>query len=1247
METDPSFIDELETIITGTAGAREILCELSDPSVVLKGDANDLDYVDTDDLLVMQAALLSCTNRQDDVSLTKENFSDLGYAQIAIHCAESEDESSGQSCLLSDQGRKTALTLIAHINADYTSKGIPINFAKILASCTVCPLELLCRLHSGSVMCIEDYIALNVQKPQVIADLSRSLFTCCQHCEQNEPFAFTFSVFMCSLVSSAYSTSDHSTASPSIRKVCRTVLETVLQRLLKANEEGQAVTCGDLLGPLLKRPLVQHSAIRCYAQELLSCILAYNPVYKVAQAMSNHHKWTYKKCSPWLFGMFQKAMQVLTVADVTSQLCKTLNSKEVNWYMLLTALSVYVTTYHDCKLLIGLIETLLKTAFKCLDMEYLVSAILLARHAAQEAPQIFPPYSSWFEKYFGFSDTTCANSSRTFAFLVKFLSDMVPFEQAKYLKAHLQKPAYASPECRVLYHDYVALAKTRLQDLETADERNTLCEDQEQLAQVHGSVQKAIEDFAVKGKLSRSVIEASIFKKPYFTGQFLPVLLNAKNFSDERDVVRNMAQKLLQHGKISRERYDKFIDECEEQDGDGDVEMESPGFVPEHLLAQLRSKSLLSKDCETVILRFIEEVKKNEKEYPEMTLELGQEIPYSKEIFEVLQFASEAYYHRPPQAWIKFVLLTMGSSLSTVHLLAAFLWNQLTTQMDKLAAEVFSHFLLYVPFMWEDQLLKVSVHGTTYTSMHEAVFSWLSLSTSQRRTQFLQLSVTYLTEAAKRVPNTSLPPCVPKVLLKKLQFVMQRSRSELDEIDSEAKKKCSESPIEDWIRSGKLSVSEWVDFESQISDGISSTSAVLRQDYLQFLADADSARCLCLTLLRVLVSSGPRVPNYSQLQILLQSLLLNPPSGSLDKPVPFATEAVTQMEAEIASTSVDQAEVAVNFFRMYCHLPAYCLLVNRRDDCPTSESVKLFIKVVNKYLVLCSQEETPGLALHLFKGLFQSNLSKSHASSVLEQCPILVLYLIHHWKIISPVLVLEHIKCEELDSLLTGVKKLFTLAEEFIAGSEESGKRLSKITQTWLPAFVLACSLSAHQVVPPHYKTLKPAVQTMTIQFLLLLCQRDHNKPNDGLKACVSSFLQENPSLCSSLEPANFNAALMQNLMSALDFFLLLVFCFSLVVENVEQQEPKRSCCMNTALLLMTHIDTIDEDILNVGMCSAHLQAEVVCMPISTSARLYSLITTAPPKVLKSLPKTTLAKCPLVFRQRIDKLLQPGRNAHP
>ncbi|XP_054917802.1 uncharacterized protein [Dermacentor andersoni] len=1205
METHPDFVDELEALISSTGGFRDIVRELDDTSVILKSDAKELDYVHANDLLVMQAALLSCTNRHDDVSLIEDSFSNLGYAQIVIHCAESVDEESGQNCLLSSQGRKAALTLVAHIRAAYASKGIPINFAKVLASCTATPLELLCRLHAGGVMCIKDYISLNVQNPQVIADLSRSLFALCQLLDQSEPSAFTFSVFMCELVSSAYSASDHNDASASVRKVCQTILETLLQRLLKANEEGQPITCGDLLGPLLQSPLVQQTAVLSYAQELLSCILAYNPVYKVTQAMSSHHNWTYKKCSVWLLGIFQKSMQVLNVEQVTTQLCKALNSKEVNWYMLLTALSVYVTTYEDCKLLIGLIETLLKGAFECLDTENLVSAFLLARHASQEAPQIFPPYSSWFEKYFGFSDTTYASSSRTFAFLVKFLSEMVPFEQPKYLKAHLQKPAHASPKCRVIYHDYVALAKTRLQDFEIADERNAFSEDAEQLAQAHGFVQKSIEDFAAKGKIPRAVIEASIFKKPYFTGQFLPVLLNPKNFPEHRGVVCSMVQGLLQHGKISQERYDRFVDDCNRKETDTcDVEMNKPVPLPKHLLAQLRSGSLPNKDCEVVVLRIIEEVKKNELEVLENALNLEQELPYSKEMFELLHFAGEACCHQPPQPWIKCLLLALGSSLTTVHLLAAFLWRQVTT-------------------------------------IQEAVFLWLPLSTLQERRQFLQLSAVYLIAAAKQAPCTTVPPYVPEVLLKKFEFVIQRNECTLGEIDSDAWKQCSESPVKDWLQPGKLSLQEWVNYESEISDGVNATiTPVMRQDLLRFLADVDSVRCLCATLLRVLVCRGPRLPNHAQLHILLQSLLLNSSSSFSSKAVPFATEALIQIETEVAGCPLDVVEKAINFFRIYCHLPPYCLLVNRTDDCPTSESVKLFITVINNNLlhILCSQQDMPMLTLHLFKGLFQSNLSRADASTILEQCPVLVLCLIRHWTTICPVLALEPVKCEELGNLLTTVEKLFSMVAEFLAGSEEPGKKLSKISKTWLPAFVLACSISSDQVMPLHYKSLKPMVQTMVLQFLLLFCQKNDSKPKGGLKILLSRFLQENPSLCTSLEPASFDSALMNTLMSALDFFMLLVYCFNFIVNCVEQQEVKKNCCINTAILLMVHIDTIDGDILSDDRAPAELQAEGVCTPISTSAKLYSLIRNAPPALLKSLPKTTLAMCPTVFRQCIEHL---------
>ncbi|KAH9365581.1 hypothetical protein HPB48_019622 [Haemaphysalis longicornis] len=1101
-----------------------------------------------------------------------------------------------------------------------------VDFAKVLTSCAVCPLELLSRLHAGNVMRIEDYIALNVQNPRVIADLSRSLLTSCQLAVRSEPAALTFSVSACAVVNCAYSGSDLNDGGPSVRKVCRTVLETLLLRLLKACEEGQA--CGDLLGPLLKSPFARKSAIRSCAGDALACILAYNPVYKVTQAISSHHKWTSKNCSPWLLGTFQKVMQVLTVAEVTGQLQKTLNSKEVNWYMLLTALSVYVATYQDCTLLTGLIESLLKTAFECLGMEHLVSAFLLARQAAQEAPLTFPPYSSWFEKYFGFSDTTYANSSNTFAFLVKVLSDMVPFERSRYLRAHIQKPAHAPPKCRPLYHDYVILAKTRLQDLEEADDKPA-SEDQEQFAQAYGFVRECLEDFAAKGKIPRSVIEASIFKKPYFSGQFLPVLLNRSNFPEQQDVVCSLVQGLFQHGKISKERYEKFLSDGEKRQregGDQDVEMSSAPSLLEHLIAHMRCEPLTEEDCAAVVTDLSQEIQKRETEELQRTLELGVESADCKDVFELLYFVGKACCQQPQKPWVTTFQLSMTRSLCTVRVLGKFLWELLTgKQMDKEEAEVFSRFLLCMPVMWEDRPVQVSFQGTTYSSVHEAMFSSFPLATHQDRRRFLQLSATYLTLAAQQTKATALlPSCVPEVLIKKFKFVAHRAGHLRKELDPVTWTRFKESPAKQWLESHDLSVQEWVDLESRICDD--TASAILRQDLLSFISSGRSARHLCAALLQALVSGGPRTPNYSQLQILLQSLLLNPARDESGESVPFATQALVQMEDHVPYCGLNGEEKAARFFRLYVHLPPYCLLVNRPEDCPTSESVQLFITVVNKHLLQCSPEATPSVTLHLFRGLLQSNLSRAHASSILEQCPVLAYRLALHWKTIAPILDQETVKCDELGNLMAGVRKLYALAEEFVAGSVDSGRKLSKISKTWLPALVLACSISADGRMPSHYDALTASVQQKTLQFLTVLCQR--KAWGSDLKACISKFILDNPSLCSAL--ALFDAALMNTLMPALDFFELLVSSFNLIVDVVCRQDSKCGCCLSTAISLMARLETIDGDFQS-------WDAAAEGAPSSASARLYALVRKAPAAVLRSLPETTVANCPEGLRQCIEQ----------
>ena len=56
-------------------------------------------------------------------------------------------------------------------------------------------------------------------------------------------------------------------------------------------------------------------------------------------------------------------------------------------------------------------------------------------------------------------------SKKTFATLIKVLTDLVPFESPSCLKVHILRPPFVPPKCKELLADYVILAKTRLADL--------------------------------------------------------------------------------------------------------------------------------------------------------------------------------------------------------------------------------------------------------------------------------------------------------------------------------------------------------------------------------------------------------------------------------------------------------------------------------------------------------------------------------------------------------------------------------------------------------------------------------------------------------------------------------------------------------------------------------------------------------------------------------------------------------------
>ncbi|KAG2470297.1 FANCA protein, partial [Polypterus senegalus] len=143
-----------------------------------------------------------------------------------------------------------------------------------------------------------------------------------------------------------------------------------------------------------------------------------------------------------------------------------------------------------------LLSRLLKNAFENYDTESLITAFLLVRQASLEGPAVFNSYSDWFKNSFGNASSYHGNCKKSLVFLLKFLSDLVPFEPPQYLKVHVFYPPYVPAKYRSSLLEYITVAKTRLSDLKVQ-------------CQAEKDVEKAIALFENSGRIPASVMEAS------------------------------------------------------------------------------------------------------------------------------------------------------------------------------------------------------------------------------------------------------------------------------------------------------------------------------------------------------------------------------------------------------------------------------------------------------------------------------------------------------------------------------------------------------------------------------------------------------------------------------------------------------------------------------------------------------------------------------------------------------------------
>ncbi|CAN8187158.1 unnamed protein product [Coccothraustes coccothraustes] len=448
-------------------------------------------------------------------------------------------------------------------------------------------LEAVWHLHSGDIVGLAELLDRSPAGPAAVEWLCSSLCGLCQQagdisCGDTELAQGILSDFAIVFLQHGFEQTVELGRKVEFQKVayiCRAVLQRMLAWVLDAvgkekQEDVSMVQAArfwlNVFNVSLYGSVAPPDSLRQFFRHTLTEVLTYNPVLKVSDAIQMQKEWSFTRTSPLLTALYRKLLVAFSVKESICQLQQVLESHEVNWQHVLSCVSTLVVCQAEAEQLFkDLLSHLLLKAFGNYDMENMITAFLIARQAALEGPAVFMPYSEWFKASFGNAGGHHGSSKKSLVFLLEFLSELVPFEAAPYLKVHIMFPPFVPSKHRSLLLEYITLAKTRLADLKVAIEDMGLYEDlsapQEAVqpqAQALRDVEKALQIFESTRKIPTSVIEASIFRRPYYTSWFLPALLRPRVLPKTPDGLMAFIDSLKRADKIPSNLYSTYLQAC-------------------------------------------------------------------------------------------------------------------------------------------------------------------------------------------------------------------------------------------------------------------------------------------------------------------------------------------------------------------------------------------------------------------------------------------------------------------------------------------------------------------------------------------------------------------------------------------------------------------------------------------------------------------------------------------------------------
>ncbi|XP_058296305.1 Fanconi anemia group A protein isoform X3 [Hylobates moloch] len=344
--------------------------------------------------------------------------------------------------------------------------------------------------------------------------------------------------------------------------------------------------------------VISTGPVKRFFSHTLTQILTHSPVLKASDAVQMQREWTFARTHPLLTALYRRLFVMLSPEELVGHLQEVLETQEVHWQRVLSFVSALVVCFPEAQqLLEDWVARLMAQAFESCQLDSMVTAFLVVRQAALEGPSAFLSYADWFKASFGSMRGYHGCSKRALVFLFTFLSDLVPFESPRYLQVHILHPPLVPSKYRSLLTDYISLAKTRLADLKVSIENMGLYEDlssagdiTEPHSQALQDVEKAVMVFEHTGKIPITVMEASIFRRPYYVSHFLPALLTPRVLPKVPDSHVAFIESLKRADKIPPSLYSTYCQACsaaEEKPEDAALGVRAEPSSAEEPLGQL------------------------------------------------------------------------------------------------------------------------------------------------------------------------------------------------------------------------------------------------------------------------------------------------------------------------------------------------------------------------------------------------------------------------------------------------------------------------------------------------------------------------------------------------------------------------------------------------------------------------------------------------------------------------------------